>query len=60
MGFWATTRAALYIGGTTSVDYRLYEHLDLNEGGRMAKYRSDLSEPVKDADGRYRPDFFTA
>jgi hypothetical protein len=29
-------------------------------GGSVAKYRCDLSEPVKDPDGRYRPDFFTA
>ena len=26
----------------------------------MAKYRTDLSEPVKDPEGRYRADFFTA
>lgn len=29
-------------------------------GGSVAKYRSDLNEPVKDPDGRYRADFFTA
>ena len=29
-------------------------------GGSVAKYRCDLSEPVKDTEGQYRPDFFTA
>ncbi len=29
-------------------------------GGAVAKYRSDLSEPVRDDAGRYRADFFTA
>jgi quinol monooxygenase YgiN len=29
-------------------------------GGSMAKYRADLTEPVKDPEGRYRADFFTA
>jgi quinol monooxygenase YgiN len=35
---------------------RGYERL----GGSSAKYRCDLSEPVKDSDGRPRADFFTA